>query len=70
MVIAAILAMQPDTIIFDEPTTGQDYRGARYILDISKKLHQLGKTVIVITHHLYLMADYAQRVIVMGKGTF
>jgi energy-coupling factor transporter ATP-binding protein EcfA2 len=69
VVIAAILAMQPDTIIFDEPTTGQDYRGARYILDISKKLHQLGKTVIVITHHLYLMADYAQRVIVMGKGT-
>lgn len=69
VVIAAILAMQPDTIIFDEPTTGQDYRGARYILDISRKLHQMGKTVIVITHHLYLMADYAQRVIVMGKGT-
>ena len=69
IVIAAILAMQPDTIIFDEPTTGQDYRGARYILDISRELHQMGKTVIVITHHLYLMPDYAERVIVMGKGT-
>ena len=69
VVIAAILAMQPDTIIFDEPTTGQDYRGAHYILDISRKLHQMGKTVIVITHHLYLMPDYAERVIVMGKGT-
>jgi energy-coupling factor transport system ATP-binding protein len=69
VVIAAILAMKPDTIIFDEPTTGQDYRGARYILDISRELHSMGKTVIVITHHLYLMPDYAQRVIVMGKGT-
>ena len=69
MVIAAILAMKPEIIIFDEPTTGQDYRGANYILDISRKLHSLGKTVIVITHHLYLMPEYAERVIVMGKGT-
>ncbi len=69
LVIGAILAMQPEIIIFDEPTTGQDYLGAKYILDISKKLHEMGKTVIVITHHLYLMPDYAERVIVMGKGT-
>jgi energy-coupling factor transport system ATP-binding protein len=69
LVIAAILAMYPDTIIFDEPTTGQDYKGSQYILDISRRLHQMGKTVIVITHHLYLMPDYAERVIVMGKGS-
>ncbi len=69
IVIAAILAMKPEIIIFDEPTTGQDYRGARYILDVSRQLHQMGKTVIVITHHLYLMPDYAERAIVMGKGT-
>jgi energy-coupling factor transport system ATP-binding protein len=61
--------MKPEIIIFDEPTTGQDYQGARYILEISRDLHRLGKTVIVITHHLYLMPDYAERVIVMGKGT-
>nr|MBC7244483.1 ATP-binding cassette domain-containing protein [Chloroflexota bacterium] len=69
VVIAAILAMKPQVIIFDEPTTGQDFRGARFILDVSRKLHQMGKTVIVITHHLYLMPEYAERVIVMGKGT-
>ncbi len=69
IVIAAILAMQPDIIIFDEPTTGQDFRGASSILDVTRQLHQLGKTVIVITHHLYLMPDYAERVIVMGQGT-
>ncbi|NBD34739.1 MAG: ATP-binding cassette domain-containing protein [Chloroflexi bacterium] len=69
VVIAAILAMKPEIIIFDEPTTGQDYRGAKYILEISKNLHERGKTVIVITHHLYLMPEYAERVVVMGKGT-
>jgi energy-coupling factor transport system ATP-binding protein len=69
VVIAAILAMKPEIIIFDEPTTGQDYQGAKYILGVSKRLHEMGKTVIVITHHLYLMPDYAERVIVMGKGT-
>lgn len=68
VVIAAILAMRPDVVIFDEPTTGQDYRGARAILDISKQLHAAGKTIIVITHHLYLMPDYAERVVVLGKG--
>jgi len=68
VVIAAVLAMQPDILIFDEPTTGQDYQGATRILDVSRKLHRAGKTVIVITHHLYLMPDYAERVIVMGKG--
>lgn len=69
VVIAAILAMKPDVIIFDEPTTGQDYQGANYILKISRMLHRQGRTVIVITHHLYLMPEYAERVIVMGKGT-
>jgi energy-coupling factor transport system ATP-binding protein len=69
VVIAAILAMQPEIVIFDEPTTGQDFRGARYILELSQRLHEMGKTVIVITHHLYLMPDYAERAVVMGKGT-
>jgi len=69
VIIAAILAMKPEIIVFDEPTTGQDYRGARQILEISRDLHQRGKTVIVITHHLYLMSDYAERVVVMGRGT-
>ncbi|WP_055075233.1 ABC transporter ATP-binding protein [Pseudanabaena sp. 'Roaring Creek'] len=69
IVIAALLAMNPEIIIFDEPTTGQDYQGAASILEVSRQLHQMGKTVIVITHHLYLMPEYADRAIVMGKGT-
>ncbi|MGI0484139.1 ABC transporter ATP-binding protein [Pantanalinema rosaneae CENA516] len=69
IVIAALLAMNPDIVIFDEPTIGQDFQGACSILDVTRQLHQMGKTVIVITHHLYLMPNYAQRVIVMGQGT-
>ncbi|MFM7886546.1 MAG: ABC transporter ATP-binding protein [Pseudanabaena sp.] len=69
IVIAALLAMNPKIIILDEPTTGQDYQSASSILEISRQLHQIGKTIIVITHHLYLMPDYADRTIIMGKGT-
>ncbi len=68
IIIASILAMETDIIIFDEPTTGQDYKGACSILEITRKLHQAGKTIIVITHHLYLMSNYAERVIIMKAG--
>jgi energy-coupling factor transporter ATP-binding protein EcfA2 len=69
IVIAAVLTMQPDAVIFDEPTTGQDYEGARAILDLTRQLHQSGRTIIVITHHLYLLPGYAERLIVLGSGT-
>ena len=68
VVIAAVLAMQPDTLVLDEPTTGQDYLGARRILEVTRHLHEAGKTVVVVTHHLHLMPGYAQRAVVMGKG--
>jgi energy-coupling factor transport system ATP-binding protein len=69
VVIAAVLAMRPEILIFDEPTTGQDDRGVRAILEITRRLHHAGKTIIVITHQLHLMPDYAERVLVMGEGT-
>ena len=69
VVIAAILAMRPEVVIFDEPTTGQDDQGAQAILNVSAKLHQQSKTILVISHHLYLLPKYAQRAVVMGKGS-
>ncbi len=68
VIIAAVLAMEPEVLIFDEPTMGQDDRGAQVILDITRRLHQQGKTVVTITHHLHLMPTYAERMILMGKG--
>jgi energy-coupling factor transport system ATP-binding protein len=68
IVIAAILAMNPGILIFDEPTTGQDYKGARAILELTREMHRAGRTIVIITHHLYLLPGYAERLIVMGQG--
>lgn len=68
VVIAAILVRQPEILIFDEPTTGQDDAGARAILELTRTLHARGSTIIVITHHLQLMPGYASRAVVLGSG--
>jgi energy-coupling factor transport system ATP-binding protein len=68
VVVAAILVMKPEILIFDEPTTGQDNWGAHAILELTKELHERGKTIVVITHHLGLMPGYARRALVMGGG--
>lgn len=68
VVIAAVLVLQPEILVFDEPTTGQDDAGSRAILELTRKLHEQGRTIVVVTHHLYLMPDYASRALVMGQG--
>lgn len=68
VVIAAILAMRPEVLIFDEPTTGQDYQGSKAILELTRELWSTGKTIIVVTHHLYLLPGYAERLLIMGRG--
>jgi energy-coupling factor transport system ATP-binding protein len=67
--IASILALRPQVIIVDEPTTGQDAQQSYEIMDFLKNLNeQHGHTVIIITHDMPIVAQYARRVIVMGKG--
>ena len=67
--IASILALQPEVIIVDEPTTGQDARQAREIMDFLKKLNEEhGHTIIIITHDMPIVGQYAQRVIAMAKA--
>ncbi|WP_221033124.1 ABC transporter ATP-binding protein [Actomonas aquatica] len=68
VVIAAVLTLDPEVLIFDEPTTGQDAAGARAILDLTRELHARGRTIVIVTHHLYLMPEYARRVLVLGQG--
>ena len=65
--IAGVLAMQPDIIVFDEPTAMLDPRGRKEIIEIIKKLHESGKTIILITHFME-EASLADRIIVMQKG--
>lgn len=66
--VASILAMKPQVIVLDEPTTGLDYRGMQEMMGLVRQLHEQGHTIIVITHDMRLVAEYAQRVIVMSKG--
>ena len=67
-VIAAILALEPAILIFDEPTTGQDWQGALAILDVLRRLNAGGRTVVLITHHLYLLRGYVDRLVVLADG--
>ncbi len=66
--IAAVLAVEPQILIFDEPTTGQDWHGSLAILEILRTLNRLGKTTVLITHHLYLLPGFVERLVVMEDG--
>jgi len=68
LVIADVLAMNPRVIILDEPTTGQDHITCHNVMKIARDLVNLGKTVIVISHDMELICEWAERVIVMHEG--
>jgi energy-coupling factor transport system ATP-binding protein len=67
--VASVLATQPQTIILDEPTTGLDYRHQRNMMEMLKRLNKQGHTIIIITHSMWVAAEYADRVIVMKDGS-
>lgn len=68
VIVAAVLAMQPQIVAFDEPTTGQDYRGCHQIMQIARQLHAEGHTVIVVTHDVALVAEYTKRTVALSQG--
>lgn len=69
LAIAAVLAMQPQVLIMDEPTSNLDPIGKQEVFDMAAKLNrERGMTVIVIEHEVEVMARYADRVIVLDKG--
>lgn len=66
--VATMLAVGQEILILDEPTFGQDQRNAAALMQILKDLHTAGRTVIIITHDMTLVAEYAQHVAVMAGG--
>jgi energy-coupling factor transport system ATP-binding protein len=66
--VASVLAAQPQVIILDEPTTGLDYQHQRNTMEVLKRLNRSGHTVIVITHSMWVAAEYADRTIVLKDG--
>lgn len=67
--IASILALRPQVIIVDEPTTGQDTKQSLEIMDFLKDLNEThGHTIIIITHDMPIVGRYARRVIAMAQA--
>jgi energy-coupling factor transport system ATP-binding protein len=68
--IASILSLKPKVIIVDEPTTGQDFKQSIEVMDFLKMLNEeQGHTIIIITHEMDIVAEYAKRVVVMNSGS-
>ncbi|MCQ2536042.1 MAG: ABC transporter ATP-binding protein [Lachnospiraceae bacterium] len=67
--IASILVMDPEIMILDEPTAGQDYRHYTEIMNFLKDINEkLGVTIIMITHDMHLMLEYTKRALVLADG--
>ena len=67
--VASILAAKPRILIVDEPTTGLDAEESARMMDMMLKLNQQGHTIIVITHNMEIVANYATRCVLMRDGT-
>ena len=66
--IAGILAMEPAILVLDEPAAGLDPLGRKELMNLFKKLHQSGMTIVLVTHLMDDVAEYANQVYVMEKG--
>ena len=66
--IAGILAMEPAILVLDEPTAGLDPLGRKELMNLFRKLHQSGMTIVLVTHLMDDGAEYANQVYVMEKG--
>lgn len=68
LAVASLLALHPQVLILDEPTTGLDYPEQRRMMDLLRRLHAQGMALIVITHSPWVVAEYAQRGVLMRSG--
>ena len=66
--VASVLAAKPKVLIVDEPNTGLDAEETKRMMGVIRRLHQDGHTIVLITHTMHLVANYATRCIVMQKG--
>jgi energy-coupling factor transport system ATP-binding protein len=68
LAVAAVLALAPQVIILDEPTTGLDHREQEDMLNLIRELHAQGHTIIMVTHSMWAASTYAQRMIILHDG--
>lgn len=68
LAVASVLAMSPPVLVVDEPTTGLDLQGSRGILDLLGAWNADGRTIVVITHDLAMVAERVPRTVVISEG--
>ena len=68
LALASIVVHAPPVVVLDEPTTGLDYRECVKVMDIIRRIHERGTTVVMVCHDMEVVADYAARCIVMSGG--
>jgi cobalt transport protein ATP-binding subunit len=66
--VASVLAVRPEVLILDEPTTGLDYAEQRSMMELVRRLNEVGSTIIVVTHTMWVVAEYAHRAAVIKDG--
>ena len=68
LALASIVVLAPPVVVLDEPTTGLYYRECVKVMDIIRRIHERGTTVVMVCHDMEVVADYAARCIVMSGG--
>jgi len=68
LTVASVLAMKPQVLILDEPTTGQDHAGRHLLSNLSRRLNREGFTVVIITHDMRFVAETVNRVVLVSNG--
>ena len=66
--IAGIIALEPKVLILDEPTAGLDPQGAREMMELFRQIHERGTTVILVSHDMDIVLEYAEEVIILQDG--
>ena len=65
--LASVLAVNPDVLLFDEPTNGLDPRTQRWLIELLGRFHEAGKTLVLATHHLDLLGELADAALILGE---
>jgi cobalt transport protein ATP-binding subunit len=66
--VASVLAVRPEVLILDEPTTGLDHAEQRSMMELVKRLNEAGSTIIAVTHTMWVVAEYAHRAAIIKDG--
>jgi energy-coupling factor transport system ATP-binding protein len=68
LAVASVLALRPEVLVLDEPTTGLDHTEQQRMMALLRRLHAGGRTIVVITHTPWVIAEHAERVVLLAGG--